>query len=129
MITSNNRQVTVNKKELLATIIKNREAHRKAFEEALLSFNTAYKLELEDVLARMNEGAVLVHPEAFESKQPYSALSSYDEVIDMLNLSVEENIVLDAQSFRELVRDQWGWKHIMDSSILSNNMVMSKYRH
>jgi hypothetical protein len=43
--------------------------------------------------------------------QPRDHTSDYDRVIMMLEMSVDDTIVLDANEFDQYVRDVWAWTH------------------
>lgn len=41
---------------------------------------------------------------------PTSHLDEYDEVIAMMEMSVDETISLDSSAFQQYVLDNWTWK-------------------
>lgn len=127
MISLHDKKVNVNKIKLIEILKTNRDTHRKEYEEALANFKKAYLLELQEALKVVSAEGVVSDHFYFETKPPISAIDSYDEIIEMLEMSVDENVSLDSASFQCYVKDQWGWKSIMSNSILSNNMVSQKY--
>jgi len=100
--------VKVKKEELLDRLTANRSKHRAIFEDALEGYRKAVikalDASLEDARAgrKINQYLGLVEP------QDHTA--EYDAVLDMVEMSVDSEIVLTYQDFRAYVRDEWGWK-------------------
>jgi hypothetical protein len=55
-----------------------------------------------------------------------SYLDEYDRTIQMLLMSVDERITLEAHEFTQLVLDKWGWKAQFDSARTSNSSYLGK---
>jgi hypothetical protein len=42
-------------------------------------------------------------------EKPESHLDAYDTVIEMLEMSISNEVVLDARAFKQYVKDEWDW--------------------
>lgn len=111
------------KNKLLETLKKNLEKHTGIVKEARLGFvkqaQKALERELEKVKKTdpkrpMSINVHLVPP------QDHSEV--YINTISMLEWSTEDEIELQADEFRHLVRDEWEWT----SSFLNTNATYSK---
>lgn len=127
------RKTTVNKQELLTKVRANYEQHKKDYEEA---FN-GYKKESVNLLkARANalndtfttlakrvEAADMKNGDKpvpllvsnslisfTELKVPVSHAKDYEQVITMLEMSVDDKITLESDEFACFVMDDWDWK-------------------
>ena len=56
---------------------------------------------------------------ALSLPEPQDHTEDYDSVIAMLEMSVEDIIELDADSFQRYVLDKWSWKRAADFTNLS----------
>ena len=43
----------------------------------------------------------------------------YDQVIDMLDMSVDSEIELTHSEFRQYVRDEWGWSEMFNTTAVN----------
>jgi hypothetical protein len=113
------KSVSIKKSTLLEKIKANREGHEKIYKEALAGYLVAARQKLKSLLAKIEEGKVL---NAYVGLTPPSVhLKEYDRAIEMLELSEDEVVELDARTFAQLVQDDWDWKH----SFLSTNSSYS----
>ncbi len=100
--------ITVKKSELLEILKKNREAHRKIFEEAQIGYrNEAIRL-LDKALNDAQEGRKI--KTYIQLEAPIDQTKDYDRAIRMLEMSIDEEIDLSEREFAELVLDDWSWK-------------------
>ena len=100
--------VKITKEELLSTIIKNRESHRKIFDEAIVGYREQAIKELDAMLAEAKEGKRIRR--AVSLIEPIDQTREYDKAIKMLQMSVDDVIELDEHQFSQYVLDDWGWK-------------------
>jgi len=100
--------VTIEKDKLLAVLFKNRTEHRRVFEEAQKGYRAkaiqALDMALRDAIAGM-ETRTHIKLEA-----PIDQTKDYDRAIQMLQMSVDEEIQLSEQEFAEYILDDWSWK-------------------
>lgn len=101
--------VRVERAALIERIAKNREDHRKIYEEAMAGWKKAVIEEIE----RM-------HKDALEGKdfrlrinlvRPEDHTDEYDSVLELLAMSLDDEFELTYQEFNNFVLDKWGWQH------------------
>lgn len=102
------REVTVNREDLRKRVQENRDHHREVYEKAMLGYTKAAIKFFEEQLARALSGKTFQR--MFPEPMPSDHTDDYDNVLDMLDMSVEDNITLGELEFRQYVRDEWGWK-------------------
>lgn len=106
-----NQSVNVKRSDLLEALRKNRSLHIAEYKEALRDFRLKMKSELQ----RAAESLVVTtddHLHKFKVQLPAAPSShtrNYDEVIEMLELSVDETINLDSESFQAYFKNKWSW--------------------
>ncbi len=110
-MTLGHRVVNVDKYELLEKLKENLEIHKKDYLEAV----EGYKIKLlEDLTAAKAaveglQAAELKGLQAVTFNFPVSHEADYVEVIDMLEVSTDEEIELDSTSFRAYFKNEWNW--------------------
>lgn len=101
-------RVTVRKGELVERMTSNMEKHRQMFLEAQEGYREAVIKALDERLADARGGKpVTLH---FGLIPPEDHTGDYERVLDMLQMSVDDEIDLDAMSFAQFVRDEWAWR-------------------
>jgi len=100
-------EVTINKAELRAVLVQNRDGHRAKF----LAAQDAYRKRVIDILdqrlADARAGRKINLASQLPTPEDYT--SDYDREIRMLDMEVGETIVLDAHEFEQFVMDNWSW--------------------
>lgn len=107
-------QVKISKEKLRAIVEKNREQHRGQFERAFEGYRADCIHALERNLEALKRGErvrVLIGETA-----PEDHTADYDRLLLMLDLSVDDVIALDVQSFAQYVQDDWCWKRAWATS-------------
>lgn len=113
--------VVVKKDKLLATLMKNREDHQELCQEARNGYIEEAQKILAKKMERLRKGhAVSLHVTLVV---PRDFTDTYDTAIEMLKWSVEDEIKLTGQEFRNLVMNEWDW---MDDWLHSNMSYSSK---
>ena len=104
----------INREKLLEILKKNRETHRTTFEKAQVGYRAAVIEELEKSLAdaRSNKRIRRI----IELIEPLDETKSYDKIIRMLELSVDDVITLDERDFGRYVMDEWEWSDQFSTS-------------
>ena len=113
--------VKINKAALLAKMKTNREAHKAEYDAACVEYRRAVVQELKDMLGAAVAGGTIKR--AVKSPEPVSYVSSYDQVIAMLEMSIDDVIELDNHQFNQYVLDEWNWKEAVK---FSNSAYLSK---
>lgn len=112
MMTMNQRSVNVNRLELLDKLRTNRELHRKEYIEALEEFHTRLLEDLKLAVKKVNstQNTEDLKNFRFGLQFPQNHEQEYEDVIEMLEMSVDETIQLDAQSFKAYIKNEWHWQ-------------------
>jgi Asp-tRNA(Asn)/Glu-tRNA(Gln) amidotransferase A subunit family amidase len=108
------KNVKVKKSEALEILKKNREDHRKIFLEAL----EGYKKQAVELLEKHIKGikAGRVASVRVQIPEPQDYTREYDRAIKMLEMSVDDIVELDEDTFAQFVMDDWDWKRQFLSS-------------
>lgn len=103
------RPVRVNKSAVLTALYQNRKTHREIFEEALEGYRKEAISQLENHITELKSGK----PKRtyFSIPFPEDHTDDYDDAIEMLEMSVDDTIDLDAETFKAFYKDDWGWKN------------------
>lgn len=111
------------KKELLEILRKNRSEHKDILKEAW----EGYKKKIVEHLDKMKEDALSGKKidTMIRIIQPVDQTSDYDRAIKMLEMTVDENVVLDETQFANLVMDDWTWSN---QFYTSNSVYSDKAR-
>jgi GTP:adenosylcobinamide-phosphate guanylyltransferase len=106
------RTVKVNKQELLGVLRNNRKTHIENYVEAFNAFRESYLEKLETLINEVSEGKSepilqikMAIPDSYEE--------DYNQIIKMLEMSVDDTIEVTAEEFNAYVNDKWQWKSIM----------------
>ena len=113
------------KKELLTKIRENRKQHQIDYEDAFGGYRKQLATrwgEISEYCNRvsklMNEAIwyeidVMVDPANLKYSdldKPDSHIEAYDQAIEMLELTTQDEIELSQTHFKQLVQDKWEWK-------------------
>lgn len=109
--------------ELLTKLNANRETHMTEYEEAMKGYFMEVQEEATELIGKLEEVKVLASKEEFaedkkdyernffiKARKPFSNLPAYDRAIAMLEMSTDQDIPLDEESFSCYVLDEWDWK-------------------
>ena len=123
-------RVNIEKKELLAELKKNKEAHVKQYEHAAKLYKQTkieYLNSLKEAIdARLNSvkpgDDVNTHFDLrITVSEPVSYEKQYDNAIRMLDLSTANSVLLGQNEFDQYVLDDWNWKQ----NWAANNLVIA----
>jgi len=115
--------VRVHKDELLDTLEKNRVQHVSDFKEAMVEYRKAALVELTAMLKQVRSKTEKI-TRMIKAPEPVSYESSYQTAIRMLQMSVDEEIELSEQEFKQYVEDSWTWQ----ASFASNTLMYKNSR-
>lgn len=107
LVRGSDQKLKYNTKDLLDILKKNKAEHDKEYRLAKKTYDQVRKEAdtFEKKLKKENPGVFF----AIELNEPRSYLKSYDQIIRMLELCVDETIELDGQTFSQYVMDEWDW--------------------
>lgn len=107
-------KVKVNKGDLLKVLKENREIHRSLFLEALEGYREEVIKLLTINLDNVKAGKKIVT--FLQLPVPKDQTSEYDQIIRMLEMSVDEDFELEDHEFKCYVSDEWSWKEAVTMS-------------
>jgi len=100
--------VKVAVRDLLAHLKANREAHIAEFNESMVGYREAMIKAFAQALKKAKANEDVDH--MVDIVRPFSYLESYDEAIAMLEWTIDQEVELDRQQFKQYVQDEWVWK-------------------
>ena len=115
----NDIKVTVHKAELLEKLRVNRAKHTEVYDRAWEGYVRLTREELESKLDRIKSGKPIER--YLGTNPPENHTGDYSDVIDMLEMSIGDEVELSQQQFRQYVKDDWGWK---EEWIMSNTVYL-----
>jgi hypothetical protein len=113
--------VIVQRGKLLERLGENREKHRAIFESALEGYRSRAIVELDAMLEDAKAGRQIRRMVSLI--EPEDHTEDYDRVIDMLEMSVNDEIEISAQEFAQYVRDDWAWKRAFYASTVGAGYI------
>jgi hypothetical protein len=113
MIGMTNRTVNVSRLELLKKLKENLDIHRTDFEEAVVGYQVKLVNDLRSKLSEVSDSDPhdLEHIKEVDFEFPENHEQDYVEIIEMLEMSVDQTIQLDTQSFKAYVKNEWVWSN------------------
>lgn len=100
-------KVTVNRHELLNTVKSNRANHEDEFKKLRAAYHQACINWCRGEADRLErEGGEIEYKSL---PRPQSHIKEYNLIVQMLEMSVEEEIELTHSQFARYVMDQWEW--------------------
>lgn len=115
--------VNVSRAKLLAALKDNLIKHKEDYAAAVINYRLALQSDLTAALVKANDPTSRLDKISVDFDHPKSYASQYQQVIDMLEFSVDETINLDSQAFRAYIKDEWSWKGSFE---LSNSTYATK---
>ena len=110
----------VKKTELLAKLKENMATHKQIVQEARNGYVKQAQEALLSRLEQLRTGEVVAL--AFNLSPPQDYTEVYQNSIAMLEWNQDEVVELEADEFRQLVRDEWDWT---DSFLTGNERYSS----
>lgn len=112
------REVKVRKTELLEKIKSNRIKHVAEYEEACAGYKAAAILDTDYAAAALTEqvnslkegNMIELMYVSFNLAVPQDHSADYDQVITMLEMSVDEELTINSDEFACYVMDNWKWR-------------------
>jgi hypothetical protein len=115
--------IKVDKEKLLATLETNRAAHGAAYETAKRGYIRVTTQQLQEHIERLANGDLIER--AWIPSPPDDHTSDYDDVISMMEWSMDNEVELTQAQFKQYVQDDWGWK---DAWVTSNTAYIESAR-
>ncbi|MHB8098029.1 MAG: hypothetical protein ACYDD5_00380 [Sulfuricurvum sp.] len=101
-------KVKVNKNDLISKLEENREIHITEFNELKVDYMEAFTKQLKEMTKSVKNGNFNTTTD-FTMVKPTSYLKTYDEVIGMLKMSIEDTFEITQDEYRQYVLNDWNW--------------------
>jgi hypothetical protein len=98
----------VDKERLLTALRENREGHAAEYEKAKKGYLRVTRKRLEELLARLVDGELL--DRVWLEAPPEDHTKDYDDAIEMMEWTQDNQIDLTQAQFKQYVKDDWGWR-------------------
>ncbi len=120
MMNLRQRSVNVSRTELIAKLKDNLDIHRKEYQEALVEYHARLIEDLKLAQKKVSKVTKIEDLKNFRFNVafPQNHEKDYVEVIEMLEMSVDDTINLDAESFRAYIKNEWAWKGTFETTKL-----------
>lgn len=107
------RSVNLKRSVLLEKLKENLEIHKKDYEEAIEGYKVKLLLDMKNKIEEIEKTDPnrIQELEYVPFSPPRSYESSYLDVIEMLEFSVDDVINIDASSFKNYVKNEWAWSN------------------
>lgn len=102
-----NMSTVVEKVRLLETLRTNLARHSQIVQESRDGYVKQARALLEERLEQVRKGELVSL--AFHLRPPMDYSEVYENSIAMLEWHTEDTVMLEADEFRQLVRDEWDW--------------------
>lgn len=113
MMNIRQRSVNVSRLVLLEKLKANMALHKSEYSEALVECKVRLLADLKAATQKVAEVKDPLQLRDFKFRFrfqfPVDYTQEYADVIEMLELSVDENINLDAESFKAYIKNEWSW--------------------
>lgn len=130
MMASSSISMSFSKSQVIETLKKNRTEHEKIYLEAVEGYRKAFEEAMEKMATRLTdlrwelEEKKLPEPRLDNGplnklKVPKNSLKEYDTVLEMLELTEDNTIVLDQDQYNCYMKDNWYW---MKDFLITNSM-------
>lgn len=101
-------EVRVKRDKLREKLEKNRASHHEQWQRAIEGFKRVVMETMRTNLAHFEAGRV--QRVYISEAPPEEHTRDYDVALSMLDMSVDDEVTLSTERFRNLVLDDWKWK-------------------
>ena len=130
MMASSSISMSFDKAQVVTTLTTNRAEHEKIYKEAVEGYRQKLTEALTEVVELVREKREELEDKKLPSPRldytplnklsvPTSSLKEYDTVLEMLELTPDETIVLDQDQYNCYMKDNWYW---MKDFLISNSL-------
>lgn len=106
--------VRVNRVGLIEILEANKAKHIRDFEEAFEGFRRKALAEMEKNLQLAGDRDTKDVRLIISLSIPQSHAEEYDSVLGLLKMGTDDHVLLDINSYRQYVQDEWSWKRAFD---------------
>lgn len=112
-------EIVMDKDELKAILVRNRDAHMAAFESAVVTYRERAIEKLDGIITELRAGKM---PNLWIALPvPEQHMEDYERAIRMVDHHLYTTLVLNETAYAQLVDDDWGWKDSFTSNTMAYN--------
>lgn len=108
-------RIRVDKKLLLSKLKANMAMHMKQFKDACSGYRSQAAKALDDRAEKLRRGET-VNLHFYDLEKPVSYEKEYKLTIEMMEMSVDEQVEISSQEFQCYCNDDWDWKEVWSNS-------------
>lgn len=101
-------KVKIDKKRLMDRLIENSIIHEREYNKALADYRKAATIELNNLLAKLENGEKI--SKYLKTEPPTCHLADYSRARQMLEWSLDNEVELTEKEFECFINDNWDWK-------------------
>jgi len=120
MYRTGSRRIKVKKEKLIATIIKNRDAHILEYNEAVIAYKLTAIAKLNSLLEDAEDGGLNLK---LGLTSPVNNVSNYNKLIDIFTWEIESEVELSQDEFKEYIQDETSFT---ETAKFSNSMYLGQ---
>lgn len=109
-------KVKVKKEDLIIKLSENREKHKELVEKAKAGYIKTVERELAKLMEEVKQNKIINLRDLYRFDQPVDKTEEYDTALEMLMMSVEDEIMITHREFQHFVQDKWDWTDQMLTS-------------
>lgn len=127
MLNLRSKSVNVSRLALLDALVKNLETHKTQYQEAIADYKTKLRLDANELVESLEKDLSEkdLKKLRIEFNPPSDHSKEYTDAIEMLEMSVDDTIQLDEQSFKAFIKNQWLWSDSFNEFLTSTKSYIS----
>jgi len=98
--------ITVDKKDIIKALEKNKAKHIKAYEKAVIDYDKNARKQLKEFSKKLDKGMMGMN---LNLTTPDNKSHRYTKLINMFKLELRDEIELTQHQFDEFIHDEFGW--------------------
>lgn len=117
------RDIKVDKQTVITFLKNNREKHIALFAE---NYKKYRELCISYLSRRLDESKLNKRFQIYDGctpEEPSCYISQYDLAIEMLEMSVDEQVELNVQDFKKYIKDEWDWSYNFYNSSSASGII------
>lgn len=130
MFVGTDRKITMWRSELLTKLRENLAKHQTAYEEAVAERKAAILVYAAETLKQVKAGdfSRFNGLRGFNISEPVDHSKEYTRAIAMVDASIEDEIVIDENTFAKWVMDEWGYTNALNEIYLAASAMSGKLK-
>ena len=117
MLNLRQKSINISRYTVLEKLKENLAIHTAQYAEALDDYKKLIAIRLTEALKQVNEGTPAAAAEVrVKFDPPTDHRKDFEEVIEMLEYSLDDVLNLDQESFKAYIKNEWSWSQSFSTS-------------